>query len=193
MVASEEELIGANRMCAAVADELSRQDVPFDPALEIGVMVETPSAVWIADVLAAQAHFLSIGTNDLTQYTLAMDRDNERLARLHEPLNPAVVRSIDHTVRAAHAAGRWVGVCGEMAGDPQTAVLLVGLGVDELSMSCFDLPRVKSAIRSVSAADARELATQVLAQSSAQGVKQLLRERVESLLPDFLATKRSPP
>ncbi len=193
MVASEDELIGANRMCASVADELSRQDIPFDPALEIGVMVETPSAVWIADVLASHAHFLSIGTNDLTQYTLAMDRDNERLARLYEPLNPAVLRSIDHTVRAAHAAGRWVGVCGEMAGDPRTAILLVGLGVDELSMSCFDLPRVKSAIRSVTAAAARELAVQVPGQPSAQAVKNVLGERVANLLPDYLVTKRSPP
>src|ERR1044072_4063040 len=112
-------------------------------------MVGPRSAGWVGDALAKHAQFFSIGSNDLIQYTLAMDRDNERLAHLYEPMAPAVLRSIQHTVRCAHAAGRWVGVCGEMAGDPHTAVLLVGLGVDELWVSCYALPRVKAAIRSV--------------------------------------------
>jgi phosphotransferase system enzyme I (PtsI) len=192
MVSSEEELVRAHQLCAEVAADLERARVPHDPDLEIGVMIETPSAVWLADVFSRHSRFLSIGSNDLTQYTLAMDRDNERLAHLYEPLNPAVLRSIHHTVEAGHAAGRWVGICGEMAGDPRTAILLLGLGVDELSMSPFDLPRVKAAIRSVRREAAVELACQALGQSSAAGVKELLRARVETMLPSFLVAKRSP-
>ena len=133
--------------------------------------------------MARIASFFSIGTNDLTQYTLAMDRDNEQLAQLYEPLSPAVLRSIRHTVDSGHAAGRWVGVCGEMAGDPRVAVLLVGLGVDELSVSCFDLPRVKAAIRSVTLDRARELAQQALDVSSASAVRDLLAQHVDPMLP----------
>jgi phosphotransferase system enzyme I (PtsI) len=166
-----------------VREELGRSGVPHDPALEIGLMIETPSAVWMADALAREASFFSIGTNDLTQYTLAMDRGNERLAHLYEPLDPAVLRSIRHTVQAGHAAGRWVGVCGEMAGDPQIALLLVGLDVDELSVACFDLPRVKSAIRGVTRASARGLAEEALAQSTSDEVKEVLRRYCDALLP----------
>lgn len=192
MVSSLDELLRANQLCAGVVDELRAKQVPFDAGLEIGIMIETPSAVWMADVLARHAAFLSIGSNDLTQYTLAMDRDNERLAHLYEPLDPAVLRSIRHTIEAAHAAGRWVGICGEMAGDPRTAVLLVGMGVDELSMSSFDVPRVKAAIRSVRREDARAIAHEVLRQSNAHGVKQVLRSTVDSVLPSFLVAKRTP-
>ena len=183
MVSSLTELRSARAMCHEVRDELGRAGVPHDPGLEIGLMVETPSAVWMADVLAREASFFSIGTNDLTQYTLAMDRDNERLAHLYEPLDPAVLRSIRHTVQVGHAAGRWVGVCGEMAGDPQIALLLVGLDVDELSVACFDLPRVKSAIRGVTREDARRLAEEALAQSTADAVKEVLRRHCDTLLP----------
>jgi len=192
MVSSLDELLRANQLCAGVVDELRAKRVPFDPGLEIGIMIETPSAVWMADVLARHAAFLSIGSNDLTQYTLAMDRDNERLAHLYEPLDPAVLRSIRHTIDAGHAAGRWVGICGEMAGDPRTAVLLVGMGVDELSMSSFDVPRVKAAIRSVRLEDARDIAHEALRQSNAHGVKQVLRSTVDSVLPSFLVAKRTP-
>jgi len=192
MVSSEEELLGTLQICAEVRDSLGREGIDHDLALEIGVMVETPSAVWIADVLASHTKFLSLGSNDLVQYTLAMDRDNERLAHLYEPLSPSILRSIRHTVEAGHRAGRWVGICGEMAGDPRTAVLLLGLGIDELSMSSFDLPRVKAAIRSVRFEAAAELAREALERTSAQGVKELLRERIETMLPSFLVAKRSP-
>uniref|UniRef100_A0A832MLR2 Phosphoenolpyruvate-protein phosphotransferase n=1 Tax=Eiseniibacteriota bacterium TaxID=2212470 RepID=A0A832MLR2_UNCEI len=192
MVSNLDELTRARRLCAEVAADLDRRGVPYDSALEVGLMIETPSAVWIADVLAREAQFFSIGSNDLVQYTLAMDRDNERLSHLYEPLEPSVLRSIDHTVRAAHAAGRWVGICGEMAGDPRTACLLVGLGVDELSMASWDLPRVKAAIRSLRASEARAVAAEALLQPTAAAVKELLRARLESMLPSFLVAKRSP-
>ncbi len=192
MVSSEDELLNAMGCCKEARAELDRHGQAYDPDVEMGVMIETPSSVWMADALARHVKFLSIGTNDLTQYTLAIDRDNPRLAHLYEPLDPAVLRSIRHTIDAGHDAGCWVGICGEMAGDPRTAVLLVGMGVDELSMSSFDVPRVKAAIRSVRADDAAALAWDALRQSSAKGVKDLLRARADTLLPSFLLAKRSP-
>ena len=193
MVSSQSEQARALQLCADVEDELSTRGVAHDQDLEIGLMIETPSAVWISDVLARQSRFLSIGSNDLIQYTLAMDRDNERLSHLYEPLEPSVLRSIHHTIEAGHKAGRWVGICGEMAGDPRTAILLVGLGVDELSMSCYDLPRVKAALRSVRHEEAQEIASRALELSAAGAVKELLRQRLEELLPSFLLAKRGLP
>src|SRR5262245_23270753 len=119
-----------------------------------------------------------------------MDRDNERLAHLYEPLSPAVLRGLRHTIHAGHGAKRWVGVCGEMAGDPLIALLLVGLGVDELSVSCFDLPRVKAAIRSVPATRAREVAELALARDTAEDVRRLLHAELDPLLPEFLTGDR---
>jgi phosphotransferase system enzyme I (PtsI) len=192
MISNRDEFERALDLCRSVAADLDRAGIAYDRELEIGIMIETPSAVWIADTLAEDAKFLSIGSNDLIQYTLAMDRDNERLSHLYEPLEPAVLRSIHHTVEAGHNAGRWVGICGEMAGDPRTAALLVGLGVDELSMSCYDVPRVKAAIRSIRYESAREVALEALRQRSARAVKELLASRLEGMLPSFLLAKRSP-
>ncbi len=187
MIASVEELRSALALCRQATAELDKEGAEYDHDLEIGIMIETPSAVWVADLLARESRFLSIGSNDLIQYTLAMDRDNERLAHLYEPLSPSVLRSLSHTVHAGHGAKRWVGVCGEMAGDPRTAVLLIGLGVDELSVSCFDLPRVKAAIRSVPATRAREIAEQALARDTAEEVRKLLHAELDPLLPEYLA------
>jgi phosphotransferase system enzyme I (PtsI) len=184
MISTEAELLRARQLCADARAELDRAGQAYDANLELGIMIETPSAVWMADVLARSADFFSIGTNDLTQYTLAMDRDNERLAFLYEPLEPAVLRSIRHATAEAKRLSRWVGVCGEMAGDPRNAVLLLGLGVDELSMSSFDLPRVKAAIRSVRLDAARALADEALALPSAAAVKALLRARLDTVLPE---------
>jgi phosphotransferase system enzyme I (PtsI) len=192
MVTNLEELRQAKALCSEVQRELAAKGVPHDPDLEIGLMIETPSAVWLSKDLSREAHFLSIGSNDLIQYTLAMDRDNERLASLYEPLEPSVLRSIHHTIESGHAHQRWVGICGEMAGDPRAAVLLIGLGIDELSMSCYDLPRVKAAIRSIRYDTVREVARRALELSSAAEVKELLRESLDSMLPSFLLSKRSP-
>ena len=189
MVSTETELLHTLQLCSEVRAQLDAFGQPYDRELAPGIMIETPSAVWMADVLARHASFFSIGSNDLTQYTLAMDRDNERLAHLYDPLEPAVLRSIQHTIDAARGAGRWVGVCGEMAGDPLVAVLLLGMGVDELSMSTFDLPRVKAAIRAVHHADARKIAVRVLGCASAAAVKRMLRDGIEPKLPAFLRTR----
>jgi phosphoenolpyruvate-protein phosphotransferase (PTS system enzyme I) len=191
MVSNESELLRALELCADARAELDRAGEPYDPGLEIGMMIETPSAVWMSDALARHAAFFSIGTNDLVQYTMAMDRGNERLAYLYEPLEPAVLRSIAHTCEAAHRAGRWVGLCGEMAGDPRSAALLVGLGVDELSMSPFDVPRVKAALRSLRYDHLAEAAHAALECASADAVKAILREQVDSRLPAFLVPDRS--
>ena len=191
MVSSTEELDRALALRDEAVESLRRDGLPHEPEIETGIMIETPSAVWMADALARRSAFFSIGSNDLIQYTLAMDRDNERLSNLYEPLDPAVIRSIDRTVQAAHAAGRWVGVCGEMAGDPHTAALLVGLGVDELSVSTYDLPRVKAAIRSVRYDSVREIADEALAAASAAPVRALVRHRIDAMLPSYLAIERA--
>ena len=186
MISDLEELRRASALCEDVAAELRRTGVPHDPQLQLGIMIETPSAVWVADFLARACAFFSIGTNDLIQYTLAMDRDNERLAHLYQPLHPSVLRSIRHAVEAAHAHERWAGVCGEMASDPRHAVLLVGLGVDELSVTAFDLPRVKAAVRAVSREQARALAEQALVMPSAETVDELIRCTLDPLLPSSI-------
>ncbi len=186
MVTTYDELDGALALCDEVRRELRREGRAFDPDCEVGMMVETPSAVWSADLMAKRVAFFSIGSNDLIQYTLAMDRGNEKIAYLYEPLDPAVLRSVAATVRAGHAAGRWVGVCGEMAGDPRIAVLLVGMDVDEFSVSPFDLPRVKAAVRTLTYERARSLANQALALPTAGAIRRLLENELDPHLPPIL-------
>ena len=143
------------------------------PPIEIGIMVEVPSTVLMAPELAKEVSFFSIGTNDLTQYTLAMDRMHPALAKNVDGLHPAVLRMIDMTVRAAKAAGKWVGVCGGVAGDPLGAAILSGLGVAELSMSVPSVAAVKSSLRKIKLSDAQNLARRALACSTASEVRQL--------------------
>jgi phosphotransferase system enzyme I (PtsI) len=130
---------------------------------ELGAMVETPAAAFLADRLAERLDFLSVGTNDLAQYVMAADRENDGVADYHDPLHPAVLRAIDRTASAAAETDAWVGMCGEMAGDPALTELLVGLGLDELSMSAVTVPAVKERIRAVDSAAARALAEEALA------------------------------
>ena len=175
LVATPEELTDALEVVSVVADAL--QDEGVDYAVpELGVMIETPGAVFTAPELAERVEFLSIGTNDLTQYVMAAARENERVAELREPRHPAVLRAIARTVEAAHEHDAWIGMCGEMAGDPELTELLVGLGLDELSMSVVTVPEVKAAVRAVDTEDAAERASGALeAATSAQAI-----ERIES-------------
>ena len=143
------------------------------PAIPLGIMIEVPSAALLADQLAQHADFFSIGTNDLTQYALAIDRQNPVLAPEADSLHPAVLKLIDLTVRGAHAHGRWVGVCGGIAGDAFGAALLAGLGVDELSMTPRDIPAVKERIRQSDLSDLQGLAQQALAARDAVAVRAL--------------------
>jgi phosphotransferase system enzyme I (PtsI) len=186
MVTTYDELDSALALCAEVRAELAREGLAFDPACEIGMMVETPSAVWSADLMAPRVAFFSIGSNDLIQYTLAMDRGNEKIAYLYEPLDPSILRSIRATTQAGHGAGRWVGVCGEMAGDPRTAILLLGMDVDEFSVSPFDLPRIKAAVRSVTYERAKQIADEALRLPSAAAIKEMLVRELDPCLPTIL-------
>jgi len=167
MVSTVEDLTAAQDMAEQV-----RQEVGADP-VETGIMIEVPSAVVMADQLAKECDFFSIGTNDLTQYTLAMDRLHPLLAKRADGLHPAVLRLVDQTVRAARAEGKWVGVCGGIAGDPQGAILLAGLGVSELSMSIPSVAAVKAKLRGISLAYAQTLAKQALACRNAAEVRRL--------------------
>src|SRR5436309_100985 len=148
---------------------------PVAISLQVGMMVEVPSAAVLADQFAREADFFSIGTNDLTQYTLAADRTNERVAYLSDACHPAVLRQIRSVVQAAHAAGRWVGVCGELAGDPDAVPLLLGLDLDELSMAPVAIPAAKAIIRRWSWGDAQQLAARALDVDSAMAVRNLVR------------------
>ncbi|MGB9933704.1 phosphoenolpyruvate--protein phosphotransferase [Haloarcula amylolytica] len=157
LVATVEELDAAlDALDAAAADLEARETEAADP--EVGVMIETPSATFMADELAARVDFLSIGTNDLTQYVMAADRENERVSDLHDPTHPGVLRAIHRTATAAHAEDAWVGMCGEMAGNPDLTELLVGLGLDELSMSAVTIPEVKTAVSETEYSSASERA-----------------------------------
>jgi len=147
----------------------------------IGMMVEVPSAVWLASKLIQEVDFFSIGTNDLIQYLLAVDRNNPKVAALYEPLHPAVLSAIHETVQAAKGAGKWVGMCGEMASDPLCTLVLLGLGLDDLSMGPFFIPVVKRIIRSVPHDAVRSLTREVLGLPTVKDVKGYLFDGMRSL------------
>ncbi len=158
MISGLDELNQANALVEKCKAELRAEKIPFAENLEVGAMIEIPSAVLIADALAARVKFFSIGSNDLIQYTLAIDRGNEKVTHLYQPTHPAVLRLIKMTVDAAHAQGIWAGVCGQIAGDPVLAPLLIGLGVDELSAAPAVLDEVKYIIRRMKLDEAKALA-----------------------------------
>jgi phosphotransferase system enzyme I (PtsI) len=158
MISGMDELNQANAHVEACKVELRAQNIPFDENIEIGAMIEIPSAALVSDALAKKVKFFSIGSNDLIQYTLAADRTNEKVSHLYEPTHPSILRLIKMTVDAAHAQGIWVGVCGEIAGDPVLVPLLVGLGVDELSAAPSAIDSVKYIIRRIKSDEARQLA-----------------------------------
>ena len=166
MISGSEEMVRANAVLTECMAELKSRDIAFDAKLQVGAMIEIPSAAMTADILAKECGFFSVGTNDLIQYLLAIDRVNERIAHLYEPTHPAVVRTLKHIVDEAHKRGVTVSVCGEMAGDPVFAPLLLGLGVDALSMSPAWLPSVKYMVRAMTMADARALAAEALTLAS---------------------------
>jgi multiphosphoryl transfer protein len=167
MISTLEDVVRARAITEQVRQELNAPPVP------LGIMVEVPSAVMLADHLAPEVDFFSIGTNDLTQYTLAMDRLHPQLARQADALHPAVLRMIERTVQAAQGAGKWVGVCGGLAGDLKGAVILVGLGVTELSVSAPGIAAVKAEIRSHSLSDMQHIAQQALRCRTAAEVRSL--------------------
>ncbi|MBK8021804.1 MAG: phosphoenolpyruvate--protein phosphotransferase [Chloroflexi bacterium] len=174
MIATVDEIRAARRLLKLVQRELAAGLSASDPAMPVGIMIEVPSAVTMAEALAAEADFFSIGTNDLTQYLMAADRGNPAVSALATPFQPALLRAIGAVVDAAHAHGRPVAVCGEMAGDPRLTRLLLGLGVDELSMSAPAIPEVKAIVRATNYVEARALAGEVLSLRTAAEVEAAL-------------------
>ena len=154
--------------------------------MEIGIMIETPSAVIIADLLASEVDFFSVGTNDLIQYSLAIDRTNEHLSDLYEPLHPAVLRSLKIVADAAHGAGIYVSICGEMAGEPNYLPILLGLGFDELSMNAVSIPKVKKILRRCSRKEAEEMVKQALTFATATEVEDYLQGQIVTKFSDSI-------
>ncbi len=182
MVSGIEELQQANAILKDCKEELKREGKPFDDKIEVGAMIEVPSAAITADLLTAEADFFSIGTNDLIQYSLAVDRTNEKVAYLYDPAHPAVLRMIKSIIDAAHNAGIWVGMCGEMAGDPAFAMILLGLGLDEFSMPPQVIPQIKYIIRSVTIKEAKVFAQQALKLSTGKQVEEFSQAKLKQVL-----------
>jgi len=189
MVSGLEELRAARAILESCRKELEAEGVPFGASVPVGVMIEIPSAALIAEDLARESDFFSIGTNDLTGYTLAVDRLNERVARLYQPTHPAVVRLIHATVQAGRRHGRPVGVCGEMAGEPALVPLLLGLGVDELSVTPARIPAVKFLLRRLRISEARELADWALGCSLGAEIHRRSREVAVAAAPNLFAER----
>lgn len=186
MISGSDELTMANKILEESKAELKARRVAFDKNIEVGIMIEVPAAAMIADILAEQVDFFSIGTNDLIQYSLAVDRVNEKIAYLYEPAHPAVLRFIRNVVSAAHSKGIWVGMCGEMAGEPFFVPLLVGMGLDELSVPVSALLKIKKIIRSVTYDNAKEVALKALLLSTAKDVDDLITKNFKQIIHEAL-------
>jgi phosphotransferase system enzyme I (PtsI) len=176
MITGIEELEQAHAMLDEARAECKKLKQPFSKDIEVGAMIEIPSAAMTADILAEKADFFSIGTNDLIQYSLAVDRGNEKVSYLGEAFHPAIVRFLKKTIDAAHERGIKAAMCGELAGDPRAACLLLGLGLDEFSMAASSIPRIKEIIRSCSLKACKSLVTDALRARSIEEVRALLNE-----------------
>ena len=186
MISCVLEVIEANALLRLCMDELREEGVAFNEDIQVGTMIEVPSAALIADIIAPHVSFFSIGTNDLIQYTMAVDRGNENVAHLYKPAHLAIIRLIDHVVKVSHEHGLWTCVCGQMASDPLFVPLLIGLGVDELSVSPSQAPMIKDVIRKLFYSGAMELARKALKSSTKEYVEQLCREMIEQVAPEVL-------
>jgi len=176
MISGGEELESVLQVLEEVKEDCRREKIPFDEKIQVGSMIEVPSAALISDIIASKVDFLSIGTNDLIQYTIAVDRGNEKIAYLYQPFHPGVLRFLKMIIDNGHKAGIPVAMCGEMASDPISTVLLLGLGLDEFSMSPTAVLEVKKIIRSVTIAEARELAATIMNMDSYTKIDEYVRE-----------------
>jgi phosphotransferase system enzyme I (PtsI) len=186
MISSIAELDKALALIEKAKHELEKQGRAIEPKTPIGVMIEVPSAALLADAIATRVDFFSIGTNDLVQYLLADDRGNDRIAHLYENLHPAVLRLIKNVIDAGHRQGVWVGMCGEMAADRLATALLIGMGIDELSVSPIDVPEIKKVIRGTNYREARKLARQALEFSTAQEISEFMRRYMRPRFKDII-------
>ena len=183
LISGKSEIIQVKEHLEKTKNELRREGIPFDEDIKTGIMIEVPSAVLLADVLAKEVDFFSIGTNDLIQYSLAIDRGNEYVAHLYEPLHPGVLRMIYRTIEAAHEAGIEAAVCGEMAGEPMYLPVLIGMGLDELSMNALDIPKIKRMIRMSNQNQCGVLVRDLLECSTAQKIREHLLDFLTSDFP----------
>ena len=170
MIASVEEVKQANAMLDECKEELTAEGKEFNKDIKVGIMIEVPAAAVISPILAKHVDFFSIGTNDLCQYTLAVDRMNESIGSLYQPLHPGVLRLIKHVIDASHEQGKFTGMCGELASDPMATMILLGLGLDEFSMTASSIPLIKNILRSVSKAECEEVANKVLTMDTAEEI-----------------------
>ena len=185
LVSGLEEIEKANEILEEVKEDLTKDGIPFKKNVNVGIMIETPSAAVIADMLSNMVDFFSIGTNDLIQYVLAIDRTNEMVAHLYQPLHPSVLRLIQFVLKSAENAGIEVGICGEMGGDPLSALILLGLGkIDSLSMDTHSIPKIKKMIRSISLEDSRNISKQVLSLPSFKEINDYLSSELEKRFPE---------
>ena len=185
MISNVIELKQANQILETAKKELRNEHIPFDEKIEVGAMIEIPSAALTSDILAREADFFSIGTNDLIQYSLAVDRVNEKIAYLYEPTHPAILKLIQLTIASGKRAKIWVSVCGEMGGDPAMALLLLGLGIDQLSMSSLALPKVKKTVRSVTFKQAKGIAMRALEFTTGDEIKQFAEAKLKAIIPEL--------
>jgi phosphotransferase system enzyme I (PtsI) len=165
LVSTVTEIVEANKLLTEAKEELSKEGKKFDENIEIGAMIEVPSAAMSADLIAKEVDFMSLGTNDLIQYTLAVDRVNENVASLYDPFHPSILRLIKMVIEAGHNAGKWVGMCGEMAADPALTAILIGLGLNEFSISPVQIPKIKKIIRSLSLMESKALVKEMFESS----------------------------
>ncbi|MCJ7458123.1 MAG: phosphoenolpyruvate--protein phosphotransferase [candidate division Zixibacteria bacterium] len=176
MISGLEELLKSKELLEEVKSELREKKVPFDEKIKLGIMIEIPSAALEADSLAQHCDFFSIGTNDLIQYTLAVDRTNERIAHLYQSFHPSILKLIKKTIEDGHKNNIWVGMCGEMANDPKATAFLIGLGIDELSTSPLAIPQIKKIIRSIEFEEARNLVEQAMKLNDSKDIERFLDE-----------------
>jgi phosphotransferase system enzyme I (PtsI) len=187
MISGLPELYETKKIMEEVKADLRAEGVPFNEDVETGIMIEIPSAAMIADLLAREVDFFSVGTNDLIQYTLAIDRQNEHVAYMYEPLDPAVLRLLHRVSEAAREADIELAMCGEMAGDPLYAAILLGMGFKYLSMNVASIPWVKKVVRSVRMLDAVELSTLVMRQPTAELARRTADQFMADRFPDLAA------
>ena len=179
MIISVEEVRFLKAELETLKAQLREEGKAFDESIEVGIMVETPASAVIARHLAKEVDFFSIGTNDLTQYTLAVDRGNDLISHLYNPMTPSVLGLIKQVIDASHAEGKWTGMCGELAGDERATLLLLGMGLDEFSMSAISIPSIKKIIRNTNFEDAKALAEQALAQPTAEDLMNLVNKFIK--------------
>jgi phosphotransferase system enzyme I (PtsI) len=190
MISTYFEICEANRMLDRAAESLEKDGLPYKRDIEIGAMIEVPSAVIMADVLAEKVDFFSIGTNDLIQYALAIDRGNEQVAHLFQPLDPAIIRMLKHVADVAREKEIKVFMCGEMAGTPHHIPLLLGLGMDELSMNPQTIPDIKRVIRALNVADTRSFIKEVLTRTTAKSAFELIKATYGSILSEQMYSEQ---